>query len=69
MTFYEWAMTRKVRNTPRGDFLTDMQADGEAPTIPNTRQAWVAHLEAARACDGAMKAFKSAWREYQRTQP
>jgi hypothetical protein len=69
MAFYEWAIARKTTNTPRGDFLADMRSDKVADSIVNTKKAWIAHLEASGACDGAIKAFKSIWREYARANP
>lgn len=66
MTFYEWSLTKKITNTPRGDFLEDMRSDESAAQVPNTREGWEWHLQVCRACDGAKMAFRSLWGSYQR---
>lgn len=64
MTFYEWAMTKRITNTPRGDFLQDMRSDESAAKVANSREDWEAHLRAYNACDSARVAFRSLWVSY-----
>lgn len=64
MTFYQWAMTRKITNTPRGDFLKDMREDKHASTVANTKEAWEDNLLRWGACAGARVAFRSLWVSY-----
>lgn len=64
MTFYEWAMKRRITNTPRGDFLTDLRSDERAPTVANTKEAWESNLRGWGACEGARFAFRSLWGSY-----
>lgn len=65
MTFYEWAMKRRIRDSIAGDFLQDMRSDECAPSVANTFDAWDLHL--SRACEPAREAFFDLWAAYHRS--
>lgn len=66
MTFYEWAMTRRITNTPRGDFLADMRWDPYAKLVENTKEAWERCLTHRSATEQERIAFRSLWGSYER---
>lgn len=66
MTFYEWTKRIAGKDSPTGDLAYDVQRDADAPTIPNTRDAWCAHIRVMSGYDPyVMAAFRSAWSSYQ----
>ncbi len=67
MTFEAWIASRRVTDTPRGDFVQDYR---RAPK-PDGAQSWVAlqwYLMSRGAVPSAIKAARSVWREFERAQ-
>lgn len=64
MTFYQWAMTKRITSTPRGDFLLSMLGDDGARRVENTNTAWEQHLHGLEATEGERVAFRSLWVSY-----
>lgn len=65
LTFYEWAIRLKNRDTPTGDLAKDMLRDKDAATVDNTLEAFDAHLRRQNACREAHETLRAAWRSYQ----
>lgn len=64
MTFYQWALTKRITNTPRGDFLQDMRWDEYAKLVENTKEAWESSLASRGEDERARVAFRSLWVSY-----
>lgn len=65
MTFKEWIMRHKGKDTPLGDLAYDIARDRNFPDS-NTKEAILDHLTSytVNACPEAIDAFKSAWNSY-----
>jgi uncharacterized protein YozE (UPF0346 family) len=64
MRFYSWLMKNRWRADPIGDLARDVHAD---PNWPGKANTWTAVRDALprSACDGARRALRAAWREYE----
>lgn len=65
-TFSQWLGQQRERSDPVGDLARDAFDDKETHKL-NTLEAWLAHLDSmeVRACDGALKACRQAWQEFE----
>lgn len=63
MTFKEWIAKYEKQNKPIGDLARDIARDKEFPDT-NDCEKVLGYLHENHACDGAIDAFKSAWRRY-----
>lgn len=63
-TFYKFLKQQQYRDDPVGDLAQDVRSDSSLKTVKNSFDSWEMHLLNKRACDGAMKALKVAWKEY-----
>jgi len=63
LKFIEWIAKYEKQDKPIGDLARDISGD---KTFPNTNDCEVIldYLHSNNACDGAIEAFKSAWRRY-----
>lgn len=63
MTFVKWLLSHKGDNSPLGDLARDVSSDAN---FPNTQALgeMLEYLEDNGACDGAIKALKTAWMTY-----
>lgn len=66
MTFKEWLAMKRITDTPRGDFISDVLCDENFPDF-NFRDANEQYLLKQRACQEAIKEFRKLWREYERS--
>jgi len=64
MDFVEWISRLKNRDTPTGDLASDILSDKNFPRNAD-KETILSYLRSCNACDGAISAFKSAWRSYQ----
>lgn len=64
MNFVEWISRLKDRNTPTGHLAGDIVSDKNFPA-KNDRKLILTYLIENSACDDAIFAFKSAWKNYQ----
>lgn len=65
MTFYEWAIRLKNRDTPTGDLARDLLRDKEAASVANTLEAHLFHIRRHTANLDVERALRAAWRSYQ----
>lgn len=65
MTFKEWVLRHKGKNTPLGDLADDVARDKTFPE-ENTKEAILVHLTGPTisACPEAIDTFKRAWTSY-----
>lgn len=66
MTFKEWIIRHKGKDTPLGNLADDVSRDKDFPE-ENTKEAILDHLTGftTRACPEAVDEFKHAWKSYQ----
>jgi hypothetical protein len=65
MTFHEYIQTRRITDTPRGDFIADAKGDSKLIEAKSWDQLWT-HLYTRGACPEAIKAARSVWRGYEK---
>lgn len=65
MSFYEWIMTRRITDTPRGDLIYDIKRDKQFTAI-NDKESIERYLVRKYACQEAIAEFKKLWKEYER---
>lgn len=65
MPFYEWVLTRRVTDSPRGDLIYDIKKDERFTTADNEASI-EAYLIRRHACSEAIEAFRKLWKEYKR---
>lgn len=65
MSFYEWIMTRRITDTPRGDLIYDIKRDKQFTAI-NDKESIERYLVRKHACQEAIAEFKKLWKEYER---
>ena len=63
MTFTKWLKKHKDDNTPLGDLARDVSEDKDFPKTKSSNKI-LEYLESKGACDGAISAFKDAWKLY-----
>lgn len=63
-SFYEYSQRFINKNTPTGDLARDIRDDGLFPELKNTHKEIKSYLIAHNACDGAIKAFETMWKNY-----
>lgn len=63
MIFKEWIMQFEKDNSPIGDLAKDIKQDEQFPYTKDYKSI-LNYLESQNACDGAIKAFKHAFRIY-----
>lgn len=65
MTFKEWVLRHKGKNSPLGNLASDVSRDETFPE-ENTREAILNYLNSPNidACPEAVDAFKRAWSSY-----
>lgn len=68
MTFKAWIKGFKDENSPIGDLANDIAIDESFPDSTSYENT-LEYLESLDACDGAIKAFKSAWKLYEQQKP
>jgi hypothetical protein len=66
MRFREWVRSRRVTDTPRGDFVEDSRVARDFPDVDSWDEMESYLLFRRRACQEAMAEGKRLWREYQR---
>ena len=67
MSFRTWLRSQRDRDDPVGDLAQDFERDGETKGRAfRSVGGFIEYLEAQGACDGAIEAAKSAWKEYER---
>jgi uncharacterized protein YozE (UPF0346 family) len=64
MRFHAWLMKNRWRSDPIGDFARDVHRDASWPRRANTWRD-VKDALPSTACDGAERAMRAAWREYE----
>jgi hypothetical protein len=67
MTFSEYIRSRRVTDTPRGDFIADTKSLIETGKFPDV-ESWTAlelELAGRGACREAFREARKLWREYQ----
>ena len=64
-SFYEWVMTRRITDTPRGDLIYDIKRDKRFTTI-NDKESIEGYLIRQHACREAIEEFWKLWKEYER---
>lgn len=63
--FREWVRSKTAHDNPRGDFIKDAKFDRELPDV-STFEELERYLRRKRACDDAIDAAKSLWKEFLR---
>ena len=64
MTFYKWLLMQGQRDDPIGDLAFDAQRDEDFPEDEMVLGRLLHHLELKFACEEAMGAMASAYKEY-----
>lgn len=67
MTFNQWLSNQTTRRDPIGDLARDVKTDSEWPSR-KTLAGLQSYLEKQHAGEGAIKALKAAWQEWQKTE-
>jgi len=68
MTFYEFILSRKASDTPRGDFVGDVKRDRDFPkdVADWDRLHLYLSMKAGSNAEAVLKAAKPVWRAYER---
>ena len=69
MNFLEFVASRRITNTPRGDFIADTRTLIKIGKVEAEFKTWSdleTFLLMRRACHGAIRAGRGLWREYRR---
>jgi hypothetical protein len=69
LSFTNFILTRRVTDTPRGDFVADTKfliGMGRFPVVVGSWDSLESFLYGRHACPGAMAAGRQVWREYRR---
>jgi uncharacterized protein YozE (UPF0346 family) len=64
LSFYDWLSTHARSNSPIGDLADDIAADCDFPHI-RSLSGLLRYLVKCKACDGAIRAAREAWEQYQ----
>jgi uncharacterized protein YozE (UPF0346 family) len=64
LSFYEWLIRHRKRDTVVGDLANDVARDRDFPSHATTLQELRAHLSHRGACDKAEEALTRAWNSY-----
>ncbi|WP_340693303.1 YozE family protein [Hyphomonas sp.] len=67
MSFKKYIMSRRITDTPNGDFVSDSQCVADFPDA-KTWDELSNYLRQRNACSKATAAGKRVWRQYERTQ-
>jgi len=66
-SFYGWCVQRyKHRNSALGDLARDMEMMPSFPKLSTDKDEILEHLWQSNACNGAIRAFERAWKQYER---
>jgi hypothetical protein len=65
ISFKEFVRSRRVTDTPVGDFVTDAKRDSGFPDA-RSRQEMLDYLDMMGAPDAAVSAAKVLWRRYEK---
>lgn len=65
MTFKEWLATRRITDSARGDFISDVLKDDRFPD-GGYAEGIECYLIRHHACPEAIKEFKKLWRQYEK---
>jgi hypothetical protein len=68
-TFLQFVDSRRITNTPRGDFLADTKTLMACKKMPEIK-VWgdlYAFMSARHACPPAITEARKVWRQYQKT--
>jgi uncharacterized protein YozE (UPF0346 family) len=64
ISFTDWLVKHKNRNSPLGDLAADMLRDNQWPKDYSTLDQFIGYLESIRAHSEAISTLKSAWKTY-----
>lgn len=62
--FHRWLEQQEKRNDPVGDLATDVKRDKSYPIAESSHEQLRSYFESVARCDGPIKAFDRAWREF-----
>jgi uncharacterized protein YozE (UPF0346 family) len=65
MTFRAYLATRKNEDSPVGDLARDALRDDGFPRSSRMLTAFERYLIRRNACDGAIRALREAWEDYE----
>lgn len=68
MTFHDYLATRRITDTPQGDFVKDARRDPEMAQI-NSWPELCEHLEGCWADRDVIRAARLVWRGYEAARP
>jgi hypothetical protein len=68
-SFREFIHTRRVTDTPRGDFIADARCDPRFPDVQRWSELETYLWLQAEACPEAIREAKRLWKEFERQRP
>ena len=66
MTYFEWLMRHRLRDSPLGRFAGDAAADAQFPHDVATSKDLVAYLKARGAAGTVLRVAKTSWKSWRR---
>lgn len=64
-SFLAWIKQQAGRDDVIGDLARDVKSDVNAPKGRVSKYGWLGYLRASNACNGAIEAFRDAWKEFE----